>query len=529
MQSFTYPTSDLDNREELLAVLGSFWSRIYRGVDQLSSYTRATAAIVAQTELNLLETIAAISRTEVPLFHTENWQPIVLRKSETNVTAANRYKFDDDNLIFDGLPLRQFDEFTGRDFYSFPVPAELQNVAKIFDRLLFPAFELSGGIDFIIDTVNNVITFTRDPFNSESVMRKPIYDGDKLVDEEITLWGFKAQFDYQYLFKQFAYVVGINLKSSENAKKLVNAVIDGLLSGGASVTVLNETFAAIFDVPVVGTDNEVVEVITLDNYGLFIATDKAIYRFSSAATPIVSVGDVVNKGARLVDTFNIYELNRGEVPSEITALALDSNFTAACFYSDLIFENADVPLIVDANHPSGYTYIKFALGGLPGDVQQFFDDLHARGISQIPQITPECDTTSANRRLGTLAHILDRRKTPVGEPGIDDLPATINPLQFLVKNVLRNNAVIARARISQLGKNQLGLYNIRHIRQLLPPGSALFLICILTGKKQQIPAEDAIFEAIQTFQAINPITSTVTTAFVEDRGVAARIISGTCQ
>jgi hypothetical protein len=529
MQTFTYPASDLDNREALLDVLGSFWSRTYTGIDQLNSYTQATAAGVAQTQLNLLETIAALSRFDIPIFHTENWHPIVLRKSDTNITAFNQYKFDENSFIFDGNPQIQFDEFTGRDFFVFPLPDKLQTAAKLFDRLLFPTFALSGGIDFVVDADNQVILFVTDPFASNSVIRRPIYDGDKLVDEEITLWAFKAQFDYQYVFQQFAYAVDINLKSSENTKKLVNAVLDGLLAGGASVTVLNKAFAAIFDIPVVETGGEIVEVMTVDNDGLFIATDRAIYRFDAAAVPVVAVGDVLRQGDRLVDVFAVFEINSGAVSSDITALALDSGFTAACFYGDLIFENKDVPVLVNTNHPSGYTYISFALGGLPSDIQRFFDELHARGIEQIPQTPPECSQPGTNKRLGTLAQILDRRKTPIGEPTADDLPQTINPLQFLVKNVFRNNAVIARVQVSQLGKNQLGLYNIRHVRQLLPPGSALFLIYAINSQIQQITADEFVLEDTALFKAGEPLTDAVASSLVTDRGVIVRTVSGTCQ
>jgi hypothetical protein len=529
MQTFTYPSSDIDRRESLLAVLGSFWARTYEGVDQLHSYTRATAAAVAQTQLNLLETVAALSRFEIPVFHTENWYPIVLRKSDTNVTAANQYRFDEGAFEFDGAPQLAFDAFTGKDFFAFPVSRDVRTPAQLFDRLLFPTFSLAGGVDFVIDTRTSTILFVSDPFASTTVTRRPIYDGDKLVDEEITLWAFKAQFDYQYVFQQFAYAVNINLPSSENAKNLVNAVIDGLVAGGASSAVLSEVFAAIFDVPVVKTDNEVVELMTVDNAGLVIATDKNVYRFAAEANPVVAVGDALKRGDRLVDVFDIFELNRGEVPAAITALAVDSGFTAACFYGDLIFENKSVPLDVDAEHPSGFTYISFPLSGLPSDVQRFFDEMHARGIEQIPQTPPECDPTGLNRRLGTLAHILDRRKTPIGEPAASDLPTTINPLEFLVKNVFRNNAIIAKVQVSRLGKNHLGLYNIRHVRQLLPPGSALFLVYALSSKKHQITANNSLFETIDFFKAAEPLTDSVANSLVTDRGVIVRTVSGTCQ
>jgi hypothetical protein len=529
MQTFTYPASDLDDRSALLNVLGSFWARTYEGVDQLASYTRATANVVAQTQLNLLETVAAISRYDVPVFHTENWYPLVLRKSELQTTAANQYRFDVDNIEFNDTKSVQFNQYAGRDFFAVPAPTDFHGAGQIFDRLLFPAFGLLSGVDFIVDEDTGAILFVVNPFESESVTRRPIYSGDVLVDEEITLWAFKAQFDYGYVFQQFAYAVNVNLSSSENAKALVNAIITGLVAGGASEATLADAMAAIFDVPVVRNAAETVAVITLDNRGLLICTDREVYRFDAAAVPTVSVGDTVRRGDRLVDVFQIFELNRGEVPETISALALDTGYTSACFYGDLIFENRDVPLIVDAEHPSGYTYVRFPLGGLPNDVRGFFDELHARGIEQLPTTPAECDKTGFNKRLGTLAHILDRRTNPAGEPQPADLPATINPLQFIVKNVLRNNAVIAAVRVSTLGKNHLGLYNIRHIRQLLPPGSGLFLIYTLASRNNQIDGTTALTETLTKFKCAEPLADVVAATRVKDGGVIVRSVSGTCQ
>lgn len=530
MQTFTYPASDLDNVKTLLSSLGSFWARTYTGKDQLQSYVQGTAVTVAQTELNLLETVAALSRYDVPIFHTENWYPLVLKKSQTNRTPADTYRFDEAALQFDDGPTATFDGVATRDFYAFPAPDNFVSAGQIFDRLVFPNFSLIGGTDFVVDTLNSAIIFTTNPFELETVSRRPVYSaGDELVDEEITLWAFKAAFDYEYLFKQFAYAVNINIASSENAKALVNAVITGLLAGGASDRALYGALSAICDTPLVATDGETVELITLDNDGLIIATDKQAYRFSAAATPIVAIGDRLNAGDRLTNTFELVNLNRGTVPDMITALALDSGFTSGCYYSDLIFENKEVPLIVNTAHPSGYTHVSFPLAGFPHDLRRFFDELHDRGIAQIPQTPAECDKTGANRRLGTLAHILDRRAQPVGEPQADDLPATINPLKFLVENVLRNNSGIVFIRVSELGKNHLGLYNIRHIRQLLPPYAALFFVCQLSGVKDAISGPLNVNENISKFMGMTPLQDTVPVALVRDRGVVVRTLSGTCQ
>lgn len=528
MQKFTYPQSDLDSSTDLLRVLGSFWARTFSGREQLRSYTTGIATGAAQIQRNLLETVAALSRFEVPIFHTENWYPLVLRKSQVNLTAANNYRFDSDNLQFAVGPAVTFNSLASRDFYAFAAPAQLVDAAHIFDRLLFPTFALIGGVDFLVDTENQVIVFTQNPFDNENVIRSPVYVDDVLTDEEITLWAFKADFDYQYVFRQFAYALGIQIKSTENGKEFVNAIFDGLLAGGASAGVFEAALSAVLDVPLVKEDGEIVEVVEIDGSGLLIVTNKHVYRFSRSALATVTVGQELNAGDRLVDALEIIDLNRGEVPDNLTALALDQGLTAACYYSDLIFENRDVPLRVNSNHPSGYTYVDFPLAGFPADVRHFFDELHIRGISQIQPPPPECDK-SQKRRTGTLAHILDRRTKPIGEPMADDLPANINPLKFLAANVLRNHTFIAVIRISGLGENHLGLYNIRHIRQLLPPYAGVFLLYNLDGKRNVISGEFDVQTTITQFKGAEPLSDSVAAELVSDRGVIVRTISGTCQ
>jgi len=528
MQKFTYPQSDLDNSTALLRVLGSFWRSTFTARDQLRSYTTAVAAAAAQTQLNLMETVAALSRYEIPIFHTANWYPLILRKSQVNLTSANRYKFDDASLQFNTGPAIAFDELANSDFYAFAAPAQLVGAAHIFDRLLFPTFALAVGVDFIVDTENQVIVFTQNPFDNENVVRYPVYVDNVLVDEEITLWAFKANFDYQYVFTQFAYALGIQTRSSETGKAFVNAIFDGLLAGGASSAVFEAALSAVLDVPLAREDGEIVEVAELDNYGLIIATNKHVYRFAKDAIAVVSVGQVLKAGDKLVDTLEIIDLNRGVVPDNLTALALDQGLTAACYHSDLIFENKELPLRVDTAHPSGYTYVDFPLSGFPADVRKFFDELHARGIAQIKPPPPACDT-STRRKTGTLAHILDRRLGPVGEPAADDLPNTINPLKFLVENVLRYHTFAVIIRVAGLGENNLGLYNIRHVRQLLPPYAGVFLLYNLESRKAVISGKFDVQDRVAKFKGAQPLFDNVAANLVSDRGAIIRTISGTCQ
>jgi len=569
---FVYPGSDFDRSRNLIAALGSFWARTYTGVDQVHSYVDATAHVANQTYHNLLETIESLSRFDVPLFHTEKLSPLVLKKSERNSARTTIARFDRGNEVFNNNNLR-FDTAADVPFFSFPLPSALVDVTQLFNRITFPTGVLVKNVDFLIDLERGAIIFVKDPFDNPVFTKRPATDsGD---DEELTLWSFCGQFDYDNVFNQFAYAVGIKLRTSQGYKDLTNAVISGLVEGGATAAVIDSAISAICGLPISVGPVETVERVDNDYRGLLIVTDKAVYRFPENAVPRVEVEQTITAGTPLVYGVDVHEFFVGNTyarPDEnavlccpppnniltsnawetltteteeellvdpndeqcqpvrktLAALALDSGFLSSCFYGDLVFENRNVPLEVNTQHESGYTYVKFRLGGYPADVEYFFDEVHARGVAaaELRKTQPDC---APKLKIGTLAHLLDKRVNAATEPTANQLPKTINPLRFLVENVLRNNVFVVRISVGALGFDQLGLYNIRHLRQLLPPQTAMIVVFELTADKDKITPENDIFEAVTRFKGMAPQTDEIPVSLVSDLGATARLVSGTCQ
>lgn len=565
---YVYPGSDLDRSKTLVSLLGSFWARTYTGVDQVRSYTDTAAFAVAQSHRNLLELVAAMSRYEVPLFHTEVITPIVLRKSTVNRTDKNRARFNRGKYKFDGGVV--FDTHVGDNFFTFPAAEKLANVGQIFDKITFPTLTLLNNVDYFVDRDTNTISFVDNPFDNPGFARAAV-TVDGVTDEEIVLWGFMGQFDYEYVLNQFAYALGIQLKTSQNYKDLINAIFSSLLDGGATVANLDAALAAICGVPVVASPTETVEVIEqADKYTLII-TDRNVYRFAADVVPRVNIGQTVRAGDQLIRGVEVNEffvgnaylpndddrvtyasptkllvnhayeniaeendsdiiLDSGDVCppplKPLAGLALDKHFLAACFYGDLVFENRVVPLHVNTDHPTGYTYVHFELNGFPADVARFFDEVHARGIVAAAQRRDPC---RPGRRIGTLAHLLDKRNNPDGEPRAEHLPAEINPLRFLIENVLRNNVFVVRINTAALGQNRLGLYNVRHLRQVIPPQTAMIVVFELAPPTETIDAEDFVSEQAVYFKGIEPQTDTIDENYVQDLGALLTRLSGTCQ
>jgi hypothetical protein len=130
-------------------------------------------------------------------------------------------------------------------------------------------------------------------------------------------------------------------------------------------------------------------------------------------------------------------------------------------------------LIVAAN-VDGYTKVSWQLGGFPYDVEKFWTDVHTAGVA----------------RTQTLAMLLDVRETPVGQPTAASLPATINPLQFLADNLLRNNAYIVKVRPGSVLARRLPYVPVDQLRKIQPPHTLMLLIVELGYQDQPILMEN---------------------------------------
>ena len=534
MPYFKFPQTVYDQPKNLLAVLGSWWADTYAGREEIASLVQGKARIENQSLFNVMELIAAISRFSVPIYHSENWYPLYLLASQRNNAQTSLLRYDA-GATFNGS--YSYDIPTEKPFHAFPCPATLVSAPLIVNRFTDPTLTQNENLDYVL--VDNAIIFRSNPFDDPRVAKRTVYTNGVPTDTEALVWVFQGQFDFDTVYQQFGYAVGLRLKSSAGYRDLLNTVYDAIV-GGTTANDIMRGMSAMTGVPLVQEDQETVVDIVADPVNLIIITDLHVYKFGVNAVPTVVVGQKVFRGEALTDALQINELNCGVTPDSLRALAIGQGFLMTCFYSDLVFENREVLLQVITDDPSGYTKLKWDLGGFPLDVEKFFDELHYRGVLESERpIDPceegvktiayqrnDCNEVDVIQRKGTLAHLLDRRENSVDEPKASNLPDTINPLKFLIENVLRNNAFIVRLKPASAGHNGVGLYNARMLRRLLHPGTALILIVDLTPDADLVTV-DRLAEQITTFTGMTPLKDTVTT--VVDRRVGIRIITGSCQ
>lgn len=506
---FTFPTP-YDDAQRLLDTVGSFWADVYSGNDLVASTLHARAQVAAQAHLNILELIASISRFKIPVFHTDNWTLLTLKESELN--AANLPKWDGTYQWNGSIA---YDTPVGSTMFAWAAPANIAVARVIANQITNAKYVLTAGTDFSLQ--DGVLWFRRNPFASDLVRIREVFEGNDLVDRECDLWLYRGEWDYANVFTQFGYAIGVHLASSQNYKDLVNAVFDGLVEG-TTLRCLHNFVSAVTDIPL-AHGGETVQYVLTDSRGPWVITNQHAYGFHPDSEVTVAVGDVLVAGQAMTNGVVFAEFNTGVVPDDILAMAVSPGFLATGYYQELVFENKVVPVVLDT--VDGYTKLSFEIGGFPGDVEKFWTDVHTAGVA----------------KGQTLAMLLDTRPEDSQDatPSALALPTTVNPLSFLISNMFRENLLAVVLRPHLFGRNALGLSAARLLRRLVPPHSAVMIFAQLDAGPDEImmdgpgTADAAGYaEQVSTFLGGSQTESLDGAAYVSET-VRAVQLSGQCQ
>lgn len=445
--------NDLWRTNNVMTLLGSFWNQVYTGKQLVEDYLAGRLLTEKQTFRDMVELVASVSRFTVPLYHKQNWTLLTLTESDLGQGVYS--VFGDDHTF--GYSIN-FGETTGTQVtYALTNPPA--KVKALTTRITGSTAVLLENVDFVYTANEGLLIFNQNPFDNPAIPKIDIIDSTGLtIDRTIDLWAFGAEYDWKHVFTHFGYVVDLNLPTGQTYKNLVNAVFDCLV-GGTTEQRLRFLVSALVDVPMIINPVETVEVIDRDSRGVYVVTDLEVYRINSNAILTVTVGDVLHAGDWLTDTLKLIDLSHGTY-SGLSSLTLDASyFLGGTYRGGLTFNNGAVATTVTED-VDGKTKIEWPLGGSSADVNLFWTVCHARGVASGT----------------TLANLLDERTDPDGEPVAENLPATIRPLQFLVENVLRHNALVLKAKSAGYGPNSIGLTDqTKLIRKVLPAHQTLII------------------------------------------------------
>jgi hypothetical protein len=449
-----------------MRIAGAFW-RMYGGRGTAHDILSCVSIAEQQLLVDQQEVADCGNYLRVPVFHRERWWKLSVRKSQLRRRVV---EYGEGRTYGDGLLYGVADDNVRHvvDLVAENKLAELPMICSDLTRAETIWFE---GIDFSFDRASQELSLLRDPFDDPAFKRSSVYENGEIVDEEAYLWLHQSQWDRGFVRDHYGYLFGLNdLVSSEAAKRIVVAVYEAVV-GGTGRGSVEDLIAACADIPLVKTAGEVVEeIISLD--GKLVVTDKNVYRFSEAAAVSVAVGDVLEEGRTLTDGLKFFRLNRGETPAELAAITINPDILGPDYFGTLAFYNQDTPLVVEPG-VDGKTKVSFYLGGFPPDAETFWKEVHRRGVA-------------ADQTLGEL---LDLRDNPPDQPTAASLPPTVNPMTFLIQNILRFHSTAALVRMNQLGP-AADIAQMRHVRAILPPWVGLLLVLLAETSADPVTISD---------------------------------------
>lgn len=404
------------------------------------------------------------------------------------VPVSPRIVDNDPNLALYSTNLKNFDAFfePKLNVYLFPTTlafdTSLNKYCIRFEIpgssnkiVFFGAEELSNGVenlkfgvDFVIVPDSNLIIFNEMDQNQINSFLQAAKDVPQWAAK--LAWFGNAQLAYREnnFFKKA--VFGQRAESIFNDK--INDIINETLSslvGFPDTHSIMQMLADIFGVKVAGLSNvkgknnvvtEIVQEVIVNPDGTkTVITNKTSYVSDPEFDPAFSVNTVIDKPMFLPGYIAFYDNNSAFLPPQLDSIPFKSTqlLTSNNQYQ-INLPNSEVKVVVHGMD-NGKLKISFEVGGFSADITDFFDRLHALGVSS----------------GYALANLLDDRINPVGEPTNEThVKQTINPAKLFIEKLWSPHTVAVIIEFDKI-KNKNSLAFLDTLVDLIPPEKQIFI------------------------------------------------------
>ena len=216
--------SDFENFHTLHKALGDFWYSYFGGAEQVGTYVDAVQEMQKQTEQTMHELEHSLSRHTIDVYRTYRNYPVKVKRSQFVEWSGTVPSYDGTYT------------YNGQIKYSVPVgssnriklPFKIVSIGAITNRISEPTIET---IDFAFEDSYLILPFN--PFEKDFIVETL---PDK--DEAVTIWLKDVKLDYNDLYTQYGYALGVKLPSSQRYKDFINAYTDCLVNGGSKGNIL---------------------------------------------------------------------------------------------------------------------------------------------------------------------------------------------------------------------------------------------------------------------------------------------------
>ena len=459
--STDFPSNTVTDGQFLYRSLGSFWTSMFSEKECLKGYTLGMAEELIQSYYNLVEVVRQFSVKEIDVLHKERWKALTIKKSEFNsvpIQAGDALVFgvqpSSDPLYANKIFRVGFPK-EAANVYSFKPSFSVKKFGAIANRIISPSVLYLPGVDIIVK--EDALIFNKNIFADPSIPKAKLIteegtqatyttsEGNTIDDEFVVLWIYNLEQDTNSLYSNFGVLFDIQMPSSQNYKELLKAVMN-LSVDGPSIAALNQTFAALMNVPIIIEPTETVEdIYDLSPY-TYVVTDKNVYRapidYMLHASVVrgakLHVGDILTDNVRLFDT----SIHPTWWITEIDAntLGFSNHVFAANVDRQLFFENT--ASLITYNYTTGR--IIFPVKGDSADVQLFQDYVNL----------PENKTTILSA---------------LGLSTTQTSSTAVNPLDFVFRHIFKNNTLFVKLSFYSTEQLETFFSLLGDIRKYLPP------------------------------------------------------------
>lgn len=225
---------------KLREVIGSFWTELFAGRDQLTAALDGVALAGAQLDADDDYADRAVSRRDIQPYRAVDSLPIRLRARELDTITPAVPRLG----TYGAAPGSVLGAAAGV-LYGFPLPKGLRNFSTLVSRLENPDTVLFNGIDVWVDVELEQLVFRRDPFATDAV---PISVAGA-QDRELVWWATGAQLDGYDVYAHHGFAFGFEQAEDSVVQKAVLVPYADCIVQGATDRGIRELAAAAARVP----------------------------------------------------------------------------------------------------------------------------------------------------------------------------------------------------------------------------------------------------------------------------------------
>lgn len=328
---------------EFLQALGSFWTDIFEGSDQIDLIAEANSTYLQPFQDFSENSAKYVSVDEIPTHLKEDLVLYVFtdrvfvdslgveRRESTSAAIA----YGGGRAYDDGSYYGEY-EGTGRNVYDIDGDREPFYLSPFRDG----SSVLINGVDYTVE--DGTIRFN-EPLSTttNAVEVQASDDGDTIYVYH--MWGFATKYDIKAVRVMFGALTRVYGESGETYKEAVRIAWDLQVLGANAINTdrVCSFLAGVghYD----GPGNELVQDVFDEAGFVWVETASGVYGAPEATPLTLGVGDLVEKGDKLFDVYSIYSGETLPAPTLVTGLMLSKGFLGPDYEDTLFLENALVP------------------------------------------------------------------------------------------------------------------------------------------------------------------------------------------